>query len=135
MKGQIDDKRAIRLDKWLWASRFFKSRSLATIAIAGGKVRLNGARTKPAHLVREGDIVNVRRGDDELECVVRALAERRGPAREAALLYEKTAASIQQREERLAQRQLDPYTAPRPPGRPNKKDRRHIIRFVRSDRT
>jgi ribosome-associated heat shock protein Hsp15 len=84
----------IRIDKWLWAARFFKTRATATEAILGGRVRLNGERVKPAKDVRTADIVNVRIGEMRWTVVVRGLAEKRGPARIAATLYEETAESI-----------------------------------------
>ena len=90
----------MRLDKWLWAARFFKTRSLAQKAVAGGRVQLNGERTKPAHEVKAGDMVVVRVGDGRWEVKVAALSERRGPAEEARKLYEETEASRTERERR-----------------------------------
>jgi ribosome-associated heat shock protein Hsp15 len=126
----------IRLDKWLWAARFFKTRSLATEAINGGKVHVNDARVKPARAVQIGDRLEIRRGHEEYEVIVKDLSDRRGPAREAVLLYEETAASIAKREQRAEQRRLTTLLAPqRPERRPNKKERRHIIRFQRKGET
>src|SRR5574340_295217 len=84
----------VRLDKWLWAARFFKTRSLASQAVDGGKVHCNGERVKPARAVRAGDELRIRQGPYEITVLVRALSERRGPASEAALLYEETPESV-----------------------------------------
>ncbi|MGH8378977.1 MAG: RNA-binding S4 domain-containing protein, partial [Gammaproteobacteria bacterium] len=83
----------IRLDKWLWCARFFKTRSLATAAVSGGKVHVNGERVKPAHEVRVGDQLTITRGTERYEIIVRALIARRCPAEEAQQLYEETAVS------------------------------------------
>ena len=84
----------VRIDKWLWAARFFKTRSMAAQAVSGGKVHLNGARIKPARIVQKGDELRIRRGEVEFVVIVQDIADRRGPAREAQLLYEETEASI-----------------------------------------
>lgn len=122
---------ALRLDKWLWAARFFKTRSMAAEAIEGGKVHLNGARTKPGRAVRAGDELTVRRGPYQWTVVVRAIARLRGPASDAQVLYEETEESKKKREELAAQLRLA-----RPPGsdergRPAKKARRDMLRFKR----
>ena len=96
----------IRIDKWLWAARFFKTRSLATDAVSGGKVRLNEAPTKPSRDVKPGDRLEISNGDTRLQVVVQALSDKRGPAPEARLLYEETAASIAEREAAQQRRQL-----------------------------
>ena len=124
----------MRIDKWLWAARFYKTRSLATEAVAGGHVQVGGARAKPAREVRVGDTVEVRRGALSWTVVVRALAERRGPASEAAALYEETEESRVARE----QRRLELKVA-RPPGadlgaRPTKQDRRRLDALRRGQR-
>jgi ribosome-associated heat shock protein Hsp15 len=114
---------AVRLDKWLWAARFVKSRGLAAEAIAGGRVHVNGARVKPSKDVRAGDRVDITIGQVRREVVVLGVAERRGPASEAALLYEETPESVAARERAAAERRL----APPPPGpRPTKRDRRRL---------
>ena len=113
-----------RLDKWLWAARFFKTRSLAQKAVAGGRVQLNGDRTKPAHEVKAGDRVDVRVGDWRWEIKVRALSERRGPAEEARKLYDETAASRAERERRGDLRRWGTEPAATLKGRPTKRDRR-----------
>lgn len=119
----------IRLDKWLWAARFFKTRALATTAINGGKVHLNGERVKPARAVSEGDVLTITKGIERFEITVLGLSERRGPAATAQQLYEETAASRARREERALQRKLLRRSAPHPDRRPDKKQRRQIIRF------
>jgi ribosome-associated heat shock protein Hsp15 len=121
----------VRLDKWLWAARFFKTRSLAAAAVSGGKVHVNAARVKPAHAVRLGETLSIRRGPDEYVVVVKGLSRIRGPAAQAALLYEETPPSIQRREALVAERRLQVAPVPYPSRRPNKKDRRQIIRFTR----
>jgi ribosome-associated heat shock protein Hsp15 len=120
----------MRLDRWLWAARFFKTRGLAREAIAGGRVHLNGLRAKPAHALRAGDRLQISRNEERFELLVVALAERRGPAGEARKLYEESEASLASRE---LQRQLrSDLSGTRPPAaRPDKRDRRRIIRFTR----
>jgi len=112
----------LRLDKWLWAARFFKTRSLATTAIEGGRAHLNGARVKPAHTVRENDEVEISRGQEKLTVRVLGLSDKRGPAPQAQQLYEETAESIARRE-----RSNDaPVETGRRGGRPTKQDRRRL---------
>lgn len=120
---------SIRLDKWLWAARFYKTRSLAAGAIAGGKVQVNGERPKRAKLIQVGDRVRVRQGPFEYQLVVRGLSARRGPAREAAALYEESAEGRRAREALAEQLQLLPTPAYRGKGRPTKKARREIERL------
>ena len=119
----------MRLDKWLWAARFFKTRSLAQQAVAGGRVQLNGARTKPAHEVKTGDTVDVRVEDWRWEVVVKGLSDRRGPAEEARKLYDETEASRKERERRMDLRRWGTEPAATLKGRPTKRDRRLIERF------
>ena len=116
----------VRLDKWLWAARFFKSRSLAKTAIDGGKVHLNGARTKAAKEVGPGDRLEVTRGSVQQVVIVTATAERRGSATVAATLYEETPESIQQREAIRAERRLQRAGLTMPQRRPGKHDRRRL---------
>jgi ribosome-associated heat shock protein Hsp15 len=124
----------VRADKWLWAARFYKTRSLATEAIAGGKVHVNGERVKPAKLVQVGDVLEVRQGPYEFHLVVRGLAERRGPAAAAAALYEESAASREGRERVAAQlKVMHAAFVPEQKGRPTKRDRRAIERLKRRD--
>lgn len=120
---------SVRLDKWLWAARFYKTRSLAAGAIAGGKVQVNGERPKRAKLIQVGDRVRVRQGPFEYQLVVRGLSARRGPAREAAALYEESAEGRRAREALAEQLQLLPTPAYRGKGRPTKKARREIERL------
>ena len=108
----------MRLDKWLWAARFFKTRSLAQKAVAAGKVKLNDARVKPAHDLKIGDAIVVR----EWHVHVRALSDRRGPAEEARRLYEETAEGRAERERRADLRRWEPARTLK--GRPTKRDRR-----------
>jgi len=122
-----------RLDKWLWAARFFKTRGLATDAATGGKVQVNGGRAKPARPIRIGDEVIVRRGPSTLTVTVRALSDRRGPASEAVLLYEETESSRAAREEaRKARAEALPAPKIDYGGRPTKRDRRASIRSRRT---
>src|SRR5438093_869147 len=103
MSRQPDDATRIRLDKWLWAARFFKTRGLAADAIVGGKVYVNGARTKPGRAIRRDDRLTIRRGPLEWTVIVRDLAVARRPAAEAAGLYEETPESAIERERRAAE--------------------------------
>ena len=124
----------VRIDKWLWAARFFKTRSLATDAVAGGRVHVNGVRVKAAREVRVSDTVEVTVGDMRWTVVVRGVADRRGSATVAATLYEETDESRADRERRAAERRLS-----RPPGadlgaRPTKQDRRRIEALRRRGR-
>ena len=114
----------MRLDKWLWAARFFKTRGLAQHAIAGGRVKLNGERIKPAHAVKPGDALVVRIAEFEWQVVVRGLAERRGPATEAKKLYEEDAASVTERQRLLDLRRWGTEPSLQLKGRPTKRDRR-----------
>ncbi len=125
-----DDNDKIRLDKWLWAARFFKTRSLASDAIGGGKISVNGERAKPAKPVKLGDEIRVQLGQFQHVVVVRALSDRRGPASVAQTLYEETAESRAARE-RLAEqlRMAPPALVYEEKGRPTKRDRREISRF------
>lgn len=129
---EITESNKIRIDKWLWMARFFKTRSLAQKAIEGGKIHLNGQRTKPAKEVRNGDELTVQIGPVERTVIVKALPQRRGPAPEAALLYEETEDSRQRREQATAQRRQEAGLRPPGTGRPTKKQRRAIHRFTNS---
>lgn len=122
-----------RLDRWLWAARFFKTRGLAADAVAGGLVHLNGARTKPAKPTRVGDTVEVQRGELVTVVVVRGLSEQRRPAPEAALLYEETPASVSARAELRERRREAAAGRFERLGRPTKQDRRRSIRLRRGD--
>jgi ribosome-associated heat shock protein Hsp15 len=123
-----------RIDKWLWAARFFKTRSLAADAIGGGKVSLNGDGVKPAKMIQIGDEIRVRLGPYEHVVIVRGLSERRGPASVAQTLYEETANSTAAREKLSEQLRMAPAAfVYEEKGRPTKRDRREIDRF-RDDR-
>lgn len=128
MKPSSDDTTGkVRLDKWLWAARFYKTRSLSSEAIDKGHVRLNGMPVKPSRDVKPGDTLELRIAQDTRTVVVRGLSGVRGPAPVAALLYEETAASLKQRSEVAEQRRLAPEPAhSQPMGRPTKRDRRQI---------
>lgn len=121
----------IRLDKWLWAARFFKTRSLATNAVSGGKIKLNGAPTKPAREIKAGDRLDIFNGDTRWEVIVLTLSEKRGPASEARLLYEETAESRAAREAEQMRRKFEVEPAADIHGRPTKRDRRQMDRFSR----
>lgn len=118
---------AVRLDKWLWAARFYKTRSLAADAIEGGKVQVNGERVKRARTLAPGEEVRIRNGPFEHRVIVRALSARRGPASQAALLYEELAESREARERVAAY--LRAQGEQGQAGRPTKKDRREIRRW------
>ena len=100
----------VRIDKWLWAARFFKTRTMAAQAVAGGKVHLNGARIKPARLIQPGDELRIRRGELEFVVTVLAVMDKRRPAKEAQLLYEESEESILQREQHRARRRIRSFT-------------------------
>jgi ribosome-associated heat shock protein Hsp15 len=119
----------VRLDKWLWAARFFKTRSLAKAAIEGGKVQLAGQRVKVSKEITAGMVLHIRQGWDDRVVEVKALSEQRRGAPEAQLLYEETPDSIARREQAAAARKAAGGTLDRPPRRPTKKQRRQIHRF------
>lgn len=119
----------LRLDKWLWAARFFKTRSLAKAAIEGGKVHLGGQRVKVSKEISVGDKLQIRQGWDERIILVQALSDKRRGAPEAQQLYEETAESITKRESEAAARKAAGGMIDRPAGRPTKKQRRQIHRF------
>ena len=120
---------AIRLDKWLWAARFYKTRAVAVEAIKGGHVHVNGVRVKPSRNVSVGDEMRITRGEVTVSLVVRALSDRRGSATQARTLYVEDEQSIHLREQQAAERRL--LAASRgPKKRPDKRARRQIIRFI-----
>lgn len=123
---------AVRLDKWLWAARFYKTRSLATAAVAAGEVRVARERVKPARVVRPGDEVQIRRGDDAMDIVVRELSDVRGPAPVAQRLYEETEESRLRRAVAAERRRLAREPALDIKGRPTKRDAR-VLRRLRGD--
>ncbi|MEA2448256.1 MAG: ribosome-associated heat shock protein Hsp15 [Thermoleophilaceae bacterium] len=116
----------MRVDKWLWVARLAKTRALAVEAARGGRVQVNGQRVKPSREVGPGDRLELTLGERRLEVVVRDIAARRGPASDAALLYEETEASRAAREARAAEARAAPPVAERGGGRPTKRDRRRL---------
>lgn len=121
----------IRLDKWLWAARFFKTRALAAEAVSGGKVEIDGARAKPSRIVRVGDRLTIRRGPYEWTIMVKQVARLRGPAPQAQLLYDETEASQLKRQTIAAQLKLEQPPEFDAPGRPTKRNRRDMERFTK----
>ncbi len=121
----------VRIDKWLWAARFFKTRSLAKQAIDGGKVEVNGNRTKASKEIEVGMTLRIRQGWDEKEVTVTALSEQRRGAPEAALLYQETETSITERAHKADQRKAMGAAYNAPIARPSTKQRRQIHRFKR----
>ena len=119
----------MRLDKWLWAARFFKTRSLAQQAIAASHVRLNDERVKPAHELKVGDSVFLRKEDLQWNVVVKALSDKRGPAEAARKLYEETSDSRAERERRSDLRRWGAEPSAQLKGRPTKRDRRRLERL------
>ncbi len=119
----------MRLDKWLWAARFYKTRSLAADAADRGKVKVNGASAKPAKDVKPGDHLQFRAGEQVWEVVVAGLNEQRRPAPEAQLLYAETPESVRQRAQAAELRKLAPIPQADQKGRPTKRDRRQLVRF------
>jgi ribosome-associated heat shock protein Hsp15 len=120
-----------RIDKWLWAARFFKTRSQATDAVTGGKVELNGESAKPSKSVKVGDRIRLRLGPVEYRLTVTGIAERRGSAAVAQTLYTESPESIAERERVAAQRRFAAAPAYEEKGRPSKKDRRELDRWKR----
>jgi len=117
---------SVRIDKWLWAARFFKTRSLATDAVDGGKIRINGERIKPARGVKIGDRLEIDTGATEWEVVVRALADKRGSASVAQTLYAETEESLAERQKKAEQRKFFREPGETIKGRPTKRDRRQL---------
>jgi ribosome-associated heat shock protein Hsp15 len=124
-----DTETRVRLDKWLWCARFFKTRSLAMAAVSGGKVHVNGTRVKPAHEVHVGEQLEITRGHERYVVVVSGLASTRGSAVSAQQLYEETSASRETRTRHAELRKLAALASPAPAKRPDKKSRRLIHRF------
>ncbi|TCV93667.1 ribosome-associated heat shock protein Hsp15 [Biostraticola tofi] len=124
-----DQEQALRLDKWLWAARFYKTRAIAREMIEGGKVHYNGQRTKPGKVVETGARLTLRQGNEERTVEVLALTAQRRPAKDAQLLYSETAESIVKREKVAVARKMNALTMPHPDRRPDKKERRNLIKF------
>lgn len=126
-----DQESTVRLDKWLWAARFYKTRSLAKTAIEGGKVRCDGQRPKVGRGLKIGTRIELSRGHEQMEVMVEALSEKRGPATEAQKLYQETERSQAHRAQQAANRKLMRNTQLAPDHRPDKKSRRQIHEFKR----
>ena len=124
-----EEKEAVRLDKWLWAARFYKTRTLAKEMIDGGKVHYNGQRSKPNKIVEVGATLKIRQGSDEKEIVVLALSTQRQGAPEAQLLYRETEQSLANREKLAMARKMNALSMPHPDRRPDKKERRDLLKF------
>jgi len=124
----------VRIDKWLWAARFFKTRAAATEAVLGGHVQVGGERVKPAKEIRVGDTIGIRRGELRWTVVVAGIADRRGPASIAAALYEETPDSLAERERQRLERRLTRPLGADLGGRPTKQARRRIDALRRGAR-
>ena len=124
-----DSNEPVRVDKWLWAARFFRTRSIAAAAIEGGKVQVNGERAKPAKPLKPGDRVHVRSGQFIWDITVTALSQRRGRAVEAQKLYLESPDSRKAREDRAAVLKAERQSAPQVKGRPTKRNRRQLARI------
>lgn len=133
MKEKTESDDSIRLDKWLWAARFYKTRAVAREAIDGGKVHYNGQRTKPSKLVELDAEIKLRQGNDERTVLVCALSSQRRSAPEAQLLYQETEQSVEKREKVALARKMNALTMPHPDRRPDKKERRDLIKFKNHD--
>ncbi|GME45076.1 heat-shock protein [Pantoea agglomerans] len=127
MKEKSSDE--VRLDKWLWAARFYKTRAMAREMIEGGKVHYNGQRSKPGKVVELNAELTLRQGNDERTVVVAGITAQRRPASEAQQLYRETDASIEKREKMAQARKMNALTMPHPDRRPDKKERRDLMKF------
>ena len=121
----------LRIDKWLWHARFFKTRSLATQAVTGGRVHLNGERVKPAHAVKPGDTLRLSQQGAIADFEIKGLPARRGPATEAQTYYAETAESAERRAKLREQHRLADASRPRPDSRPDKRERRQLMKLQR----
>lgn len=132
MKTNISNEiKGLRIDKWLWVARFFKTRGLASEAIKGGKIDINGSHAKPSKIIEIDNLLKIRKGAFIYEITVRALSRHRGPATEAAKLYQESDQSIANRTKLVEQLKAESALRPTTHGRPSKRDRRNIIRFTR----
>lgn len=122
----------VRLDKWLWAARFYKTRADAREMIEGGKVHYNGQRSKPSKLVEVAAELTLRQGNDQRTVVIEAVSDKRGPATVAQQLYRETPESIEKREKVALARKMNALTMPHPDRRPDKKERRDLMKFKHS---
>ncbi|WJV62910.1 ribosome-associated heat shock protein Hsp15 [Pectobacteriaceae bacterium C52] len=130
---QRDDDDSVRLDKWLWAARFYKTRAIAREMVEGGKIHYNGQRSKPSKLVELNAEIKLRQGNDERVVVVCALSAQRRSATQAQAMYQETPESIEKREKLAQARKMNTLSMPHPDRRPNKKERRDLIKFKYSD--
>ncbi|MEB5974070.1 ribosome-associated heat shock protein Hsp15 [Pantoea dispersa] len=119
----------VRLDKWLWAARFYKTRALAREMIEGGKVHYNGQRSKPGKVVELQAELTLRQGNDERTVIITAIGDQRRPASEAQQMYAETDASIEKREKNALARKMNALSMPHPDRRPDKKERRDLLKF------
>jgi len=122
----------VRLDKWLWAARFYKTRAAAREMIEGGKVHYNGQRSKPSKLVEVDAELVLRQGNDQRTVVIESVSDKRGPAAIAQQLYRETAESIEKREKVAQARKMNALSMPHPDRRPDKKERRDLMKFKNS---
>ncbi|MBR9790324.1 MAG: ribosome-associated heat shock protein Hsp15 [Gammaproteobacteria bacterium] len=129
MANDATNELKVRLDKWLWAARLTKTRALARDLIQAGKVHYNGQKSKPGKIVEPGAAIRVPAGWDVKELIIQDVSEKRLPAKDAQLLYEETPESIAKREENQAARKSQSFHNPRPESRPDKKQRRELIKF------
>lgn len=128
-----DTDQKIRIDKWLWAARFFKTRSLASQAVQGGKVHINGSRAKPSRTILIGDVLTIQKQELTFVVTVMGLNQRRRPAKEAQELYEESEQSVKERAEQRQMRRLIRAPGAAPEKRPGKRDRRKIREFIRKE--
>lgn len=126
-------KEGVRLDKWLWAARFYKTRTIAKTMIEGGKIHYNGQRAKVSKIVELGALIKLRQGNEEKEVEVLALSDQRRGAPDAQLLYRETETSLKKREEIAWARKNNALSMPHPDRRPNKHERRNLLKFKHQD--
>jgi ribosome-associated heat shock protein Hsp15 len=122
-----------RIDKWLWAARFYKTRSLAAAAVKAGKVRINGGRAKPSRMVKHGDQLHITRGDLSFDLTIEFISDKRGPAKQAVQLYTESEESVRKRELLVDEKRLERKAAAQYGGRPDKQGRRNLRRLQGKD--
>lgn len=131
--NQLSQESGVRLDKWLWAARFYKTRAIARTMIEGGKVHYNGVRGKPSKTVEEGAEIRLRQGNDERTVIILMVSSQRQGATQAQALYCETPKSIAKREKIALARKMNALTMPHPERRPDKKERRTLLRFKQTN--